>query len=771
MKLRSRRFRLVVALVSLALLAGLWVFLRPDRWHLVTGGTSDHPTFTLTGEVASFSNMPWLTRLGHAIVEVKWSLAGMLAALILLFWLVRHFINPRNQRTYSILFRSLVVSLLVHLLLAFVFSLWVVSEAIYEAAKSQSMELPVDADALAQERLALEIREKVTELPPAPQQMVAEAVVIDRRPLPEIAMVQPPAQPAPNVQPAHVFAMETPKPAEAKAQERLPAMDHRLPPPQLTVSAPAAMEIRPPNAAEKAPEIKPLPSASPNPATPVPAAPLIATQPVPAMPVLPDLKIRPQPSAAFDKLPVIVNEPMARLASAAPPAVKWAPQPLAPVQMESGRPQAIAAKSPEVKPLDSTASAVVKTEMPALAPAPPPLPVLTTTTPLPAVRPALPPQLPRPTTVLAPTPPAALAVSKMPALPPRPDIRMESPALVTKPYMLRDPAVRDKVIKELGGSEETEGAIKRSIDWISRNQEADGHWSITRFGGQGGHDVAATGLATLCYLGWGATHQKDGPHRERVTKAIKWLTAKMRPDGDLRGDGGNMYDHGIASIALAEAYGLTKDPALREVVEKLTGFIVRAQNPQTGGWRYQPGDEGDTSVLGWQVMALKSAEMAGVPVPAKTFELAGRWLDSVAGGQRAGRYGYQDRNPKPAMVAESMFVRQLLGTPRESPAMLESADYLKTVMPDKSRASQYFWYYGSLALFQHHGPVWEEWNRLLRPILVSSQNRGGNEEGSWNPNGEWGNESGRLVTTAMATLSLEVYYRYLPLYGSPATSR
>ncbi len=768
MKERSQRFRLIVALMSLSLLAGLWAFLRPDRWHLETGGTAAHPTFILTGEVTSFSNLPWLTRLWDAIIQVKWSLAGILAALILLPWLLRYFISPQNRRTYSILGRSLVASLFVHLLLAFVFSLWVVSKALYEAAKPQPLEMAVEADALAQERLALEIREQVTVLPPAPPQMVAEAAVIDRRPLPEIAMVQPPAQPAPIAQPAQVFAMESQKPAEAKTHERLPAMEHRLPPPQLTTTAPAAMEMRPPIAAEKAPEMKPLPSASPNAASPVAAAPLISAQPVPALPVSPGLKVRQQQPAMFESLPLKASEPLPRLAAAAPPVVKWGPQPLAPVQMESGRPQAIAAKSPEVKPLAPTASAVVKTEMAAQNAAPPPLPALTTTTPLPAARPALPPQLPRPAAVLAAAPPAALAITKMPALPPRPDIRMESPALVTKPYMLRDPAVRDRVIKELGGTEETEGAIKRSLDWISRNQEADGHWSITRFSGQGGHDVAATGLATLCYLGWGATHQKDGPHRERVTRAIKWLTGKMRPDGDLRGDGGNMYDHGIASIALAEAYGLTKDPALREPVEKLTAFIIRAQNQQTGGWRYRPGEAGDTSVMGWQVMALKSAELAGIPVPAKSLELTDRWLDSVAGGKHAGHYGYENRSPKPAMVAEAMFARQLLGTPRESPEMQESAEYLKSQMPEENRFSQYFWYYGSLALFQHQGPVWEEWNRRLRPILVSSQKRSGNDEGSWDPKGEWSNESGRLVTTAMATLSLEVYYRYLPLYGGAA---
>ncbi len=773
MRRRSRRFQLTVAVLSLVLPAAMWALLRPERWHLETGGTADHPTFILTGELAPVTGIPWLTRLWDAFVEVKWSVAGMLAALFLLLWLLRHFINPRNERTYSILCRSLVASLFVHLLLAFVLSLWVVSEALYEAAKPQPLELAVDADALAQERLALEIREQVTELPPAPQQMVLEEAMIDRRPLPEIAMVQPPAQPAPNARPAQVFAMESQKPAETKVAERLPAMEHRLPPAQVTVSTPAAMEVRAPKSPEKSAELKALSGASPNPPSPVATAPLIAAQPIPTIPAPPEVRVR-QQSVVFDRLPAKVPVPVARLAAVAPPLVKWGPQPLAPVKMESGRPQPLAAKTPEVKPLDSAAaSAVVKTEMAAQQAVLPPLPATTlTTTPAPpAARPALPPQLPRPAAALAATPPPAPVATKMSAPPPRPDIRMEAPALVTKPYMLREPAVRDRVVKELGGTAETEGAIKRSLDWISRNQEADGHWSITRFGGQNGHDAAATGLATLCYLGWGATHQKDGPHREQVTKAIKWLTGKMRPDGDLRGDGGNMYDHGIASIALAEAYGLTKDPALREPVEKLTGFIVRAQNQQTGGWRYLPGEAGDTSVLGWQVMALKSAELAGIPVPAKTIELTDRWLDSVAGGKNAGHYGYENRHPKPAMVAEAMFARQLLGTPRESPEMQESAEYLNTQMPDQNRASQYFWYYGSLALFQHQGPVWEEWNRRLRPILVSSQNRSGNEDGSWNPSGEWANESGRLVTTAMATLSLEVYYRYLPLYSSPGNAR
>lgn len=336
------------------------------------------------------------------------------------------------------------------------------------------------------------------------------------------------------------------------------------------------------------------------------------------------------------------------------------------------------------------------------------------------------------------------------------------------PYMLRKEGKPSaEVVEGLGGSRETESAVGRALEWLAKNQEADGHWDIAKFGGQNGHDSAATGFSLLAFLGWGVKHNQAGSkYQPVVAKALEWLVKHAGNDGDIRGPGGNMYDQGIASIAVAEAYGLTKDPKLAPVVSNLVHFIVKAQNKKTGGWRYTPGEAGDTSVFGWQVMALKSAQMSGVEVPEETFVLAELWLRETGGGERSGLYGYTGKSPAPAMAAEGMFCRQLLGTGPEDERMQETAGYINVNIPVGNVADYYYWYYGTLSMYQHQGPVWEAWNKRVRNILVASQNKDGDHPGSWNPTGTHGGPMGRIVSTSMGALVLEVYYRYLPMYGS-----
>ena len=351
---------------------------------------------------------------------------------------------------------------------------------------------------------------------------------------------------------------------------------------------------------------------------------------------------------------------------------------------------------------------------------------------------------------------------------------LEAPLRGPDPLVLRhDPKKRVEIIERLGGNPETEKAVMRALDWFTRNQEKNGSWD-----GPGDHDVAATGMAMLAYMGWGAKHTEAGPYQQPLIKAVDWMVQHVEKKGDLRpSKGGNyMYDHGIAAIAVAEAYSLTKDPRLRPVVERIVDFTVRAQNPKTGGWRYSPygekgyNDRGDLSVTGWQIMALKSAQIGGVPVPAETFDRARGFMDLVGGGRNKGTYGYYTSNdPTSAMVAEGMFVQQLLGVPPTDPRMDESARFLERELPSPRQVSYnyYFWYYGCLAMHQHQGPVWERWNARLRPILLKGQidrSDRSDLDGSWDPAGQWGSSAGRCVVTAMAALSLEVYYRYLPLY-------
>ena len=341
-------------------------------------------------------------------------------------------------------------------------------------------------------------------------------------------------------------------------------------------------------------------------------------------------------------------------------------------------------------------------------------------------------------------------------------LKMETDQLASMPhYVLRQPESRGKIIDTLGGDKESEASVQQALNWFTKTQEPDGHWEMKKHGGEANHEVAATAMALLCYFGWGAKHNEPGPYQDSARRAIQWLVSKQKPDGDLRSR--DMYDHGIATMALTEAYGITRDEELRGPAEKAVEFIINAQHKTTGGWRYKPGDPGDTSVFGWQVMALKSAEMSGIEVPAKSFEMANKWLDKVGGGEHGGHYGYQNKSPAPAMTAEGLFCRQLLGWSREHQKMRETVAYLNTQLPGET--DFYYWYYGALSLFQHQGPVWEEWNSRLKKRLMHDQVKSGKEAGSWEPKGHLGARMGRVVSTAMATLSLEVYYRYLPLYG------
>lgn len=347
-------------------------------------------------------------------------------------------------------------------------------------------------------------------------------------------------------------------------------------------------------------------------------------------------------------------------------------------------------------------------------------------------------------------------------------------------YAQRQEAQRRRFLERLGGSDETENAVARALAWLARHQDDDGRWSARAFDVRCGAcdgaadanvDVATTGLALLAFLGAGHTHVRDGPHRAHVHRALAWLVARVDRAGDAR-DGESMYSQGIATIALAEAYGMTRDPALRPVVARAVQFIVASDDKSAGGWRYEPGQPGDTSVLGWQVMALRSAASAGIDVPPSAFDSARRWLDKVSSRTRPGLFAYRPRDRfTQAMTAEGTFVRQLIGDPRDEPSMQTAIEYIARPLPDwKRRLNTYAWYYVTLALFHHGGPHWTSWNQALTRELLAHQRHGGPADGSWDPGGEWAPVGGRIYQTAICTLMLEVYYRHLPLYrldGSP----
>ena len=331
----------------------------------------------------------------------------------------------------------------------------------------------------------------------------------------------------------------------------------------------------------------------------------------------------------------------------------------------------------------------------------------------------------------------------------------------------------DQMVEQLGGSTGTERAIGLGLDWFTDHQESDGHWEMSKYQGNSQDNIAGVGLALLCYYGWGIKHGSyaDDPehnrHTQAVTKALDWLLKQQESDGSLLGSTTNhgMYCHGIATIALCEGYGLTKDPKLKQPATKAIEYILKSQH-EGGGWRYRPREPGDLSVTGWQYLALHSARMADIAVPDEAFTKTGKFLDTVSGGTHGGYYGYliPEKN-KPTMTATGMFLRQLDGASPTEPRMQESAGVLKSRMLQADTVDFYFDYYATLALYQHQGPIWQQWNENLKEIYLTLQRTTGPDKGSWDTKGGFVNTSGRVVSTGLAILSLEVYYRLLPMYG------
>jgi hypothetical protein len=345
--------------------------------------------------------------------------------------------------------------------------------------------------------------------------------------------------------------------------------------------------------------------------------------------------------------------------------------------------------------------------------------------------------------------------------------------IVAEDLSHRTEVKRKELVTKMGGSVDSESAVGKALAFLARNQEPDGRWTfINEDRDQPGRrpanrdDMGLTGLAMLCFLAMDQRPDAEGPYRKCVADGLAFLVARQKEDGDLRGTGGDMYNHGIAALAFGEAAVLTRDPKYGSAAVKAAQFIVRAQNASTGGWRYAPGEGGDTSVLGWQIMALHSVQRIGLPVPAATRAAALRWLASVSRSPRGMLAGYQSASADRTMTAEALFARLLLGEKLTDEQRKEAAEYV--IPPDPTENPNfYYWYYGSLALMQVQGKTWQEWNAQLRDRIVRIQQTDGKQSGSWDPAADryGADRGGRVYTTAIAALTLQVYYRYLPMGG------
>lgn len=346
---------------------------------------------------------------------------------------------------------------------------------------------------------------------------------------------------------------------------------------------------------------------------------------------------------------------------------------------------------------------------------------------------------------------------------------------------------REAMLGSGGGTKASERAVAAALNWLYRHQSPRGNWSLDvrrqckgipcSGPGMVKSDAGATGLALLPFLAAGQTHKSKGPYQACISKGIAWLLKHQTPEGDLSAKCFQpMYAHGIATLCLCEAYGMTKDPMVGAAAARGVQFIERAQNESTGGWRYEPQDPlGDTSVFGWQMMALKSAQLAGLAVSSTVIENAQKWLHQVAKGASLGLFCYQPyREVTPSMTAVGMLCSQYLGVGRNDPPMVEGMHFLLSNLPDNTLLRDtYYWYYATLAMHNLGGGEWDAWNRKMRRVLIESQIKGGCAEGSWDPVkptlDSWGEKGGRLMMTSFNAMTLEVYYRYLPLFNTDST--
>jgi hypothetical protein len=345
----------------------------------------------------------------------------------------------------------------------------------------------------------------------------------------------------------------------------------------------------------------------------------------------------------------------------------------------------------------------------------------------------------------------------------------------------RAPEVRRPRVERLGGNKESEEAVDRGLAYLARNQQPDGRWTFigpeydsagTGRRPQSYHDMGNTGLALLALLARDNTPDKPGPYRNHVNKALNFLIDAQEQNGDLRGPPqlkgadstrADMYDHAIATLALAEAAIMTGgDKRYTDAALRGARFIVAAQDPESGGWRYIPGQFGDTSVFGWQIMALHACEKLGFEIPQRTRDLADDWIRLATVGPRRMLAVYQPRRaPTPAMTAEMLYSRMLLGQRLEEADIREATDFLTQTRPDVRQPNVYYWYYGSLCMLQVQNDLWKRWNAQTRDALIAMQSKtGGGTDGSWSADPKYGDRGGRIYMTSLALLTLEVYYRY-----------
>ncbi len=321
--------------------------------------------------------------------------------------------------------------------------------------------------------------------------------------------------------------------------------------------------------------------------------------------------------------------------------------------------------------------------------------------------------------------------------------------------------------------ERVTAATDKALDYLESKQIKQGDNA-----GAWGTNQAFNALAMLAFMSSGHTPGRgkygdvieDGVVKPGVlTRGKKYMLSKALPTGYI--SSGAMYEHGLSTLCLAEMYGMDPDPDLEDKLRKAVDLIVKCQSP-AGGWRYSPAPvDQDLSVTVMQVVALRAANNAGIPVPKETFEKATKYVQSSAArdgtGKPTGGFGYQGPGNSPQTSAGGVLCLQLLGH-YDDPTVPPTLKFLTTVPVEWGGGNPqyffYFHYYAIQAFYQAGGKEWNDWHPQVRELLLKHQS----DDGSWEvPAGtsEAGYTNGdKVYPTAMSTLILNIYRHYLPAY-------
>jgi hypothetical protein len=288
---------------------------------------------------------------------------------------------------------------------------------------------------------------------------------------------------------------------------------------------------------------------------------------------------------------------------------------------------------------------------------------------------------------------------------------------------------------------------QKGIDFLVGSQDRDGGWADSQ------SNVGVVGLAVLAIL----AHGEDpnvGPYADTVKKGLNYILSQASNDTGYIGR--SMYNHGFATLALAEAYGQVEDDRLGPALEKAVALIVASQdkNP-TGAWRYNPqSNDADTTVSGAIMIALFAARNAGVDVPDEVIAKAIGFYKRMQSPDDGG-FGYTNPGGSNAPRTAIGVLVLALAKERDTQMFKQAFACLQSAQNQNINYHQFYYlYYAAQAFFHADPETWRNWNAGNIKSLSSTQGA----------DGSWSGSQGATFTTAAALLSLAVNYRFLPIY-------